>query len=530
MATIEPRLIHLLNDSTTPQSQIQHPDLPPLHALTLPTSSSSTTTTTTSTSSSDRPLPPIELEASHRADSAVFAAASNPLSSLIDDPTAAARREDGGRWAASHPLRMLLSYMDALDTASPHAHSIILNEPSDAFDDGWSKKRSVGGAKDDFVQLPQPLMKQMAAQQAPAVPPIINGLHEPPPHAAMFPPIAFGSYCDAEMGQPNLPPDFARESGDKANNAPPSSPDVERCGRKTRKRATKPRKKWTEEETRHLLLGVSRYGVGKWTSIIEDRDFTFNHRTPGDLKDRFRTCCPAELCEPSGVPKPTLPPPAASRRPTAGKARKGLHSENILIEEDAQPPADSQSPPHEAERPPKKKSRAHRKKVEDLAELGIHGPFKKSPRRERRPFSDQDDREILEGLDIYGPAWSKIQRDPRYHLSSRQPTDLRDRPPPPSTSGNQPISHSSSKEDLSSWPLQMLEYGHTPSPATFEFAELNGPHLLGGEMDIARLLLDESRLSQTPTRPYDAYSGSSSSSVAGTEHRRDRHRVHPVKC
>jgi hypothetical protein len=65
--------------------------------------------------------------------------------------------------------------------------------------------------------------------------------------------------------------------------------------------------------------------------------------------------------------------------------------------------------------------------MEDLVELGIHGPFKKSHRRERRPFTDQDDKEILEGLDQYGPAWTKIQRDRRFNLSTRQPTDLRDR-------------------------------------------------------------------------------------------------------
>ena len=108
-------------------------------------------------------------------------------------------------------------------------------------------------------------------------------------------------------------------------------------------------------------------------------------------------------------------------------------SENILNETEddvdmdkAQPvqnDSDSGAPKQQIPR----KSRAHRKKMEDLAELGIKGPFKKSHRRERRPFSDQDDREILEGFELYGPQWTKIQRDPRFNLSTRQPTDLRDR-------------------------------------------------------------------------------------------------------
>jgi len=65
--------------------------------------------------------------------------------------------------------------------------------------------------------------------------------------------------------------------------------------------------------------------------------------------------------------------------------------------------------------------------MDDLKALGIDGPFKKARRRERRVFTLQDDTEILDGLEKYGPAWTKIQRDPQYNLKCRQPTDLRDR-------------------------------------------------------------------------------------------------------
>lgn len=74
-----------------------------------------------------------------------------------------------------------------------------------------------------------------------------------------------------------------------------------------------------------------------------------------------------------------------------------------------------------------RKRRVHRRNMEDMIKLGIQGPFKKSHRRERRPFTEQDDKEILEGLQIYGPAWTKIHRHPSFNLASRQPTDLRDR-------------------------------------------------------------------------------------------------------
>lgn len=570
MATIEPRLIHLLNESTTPQ--IQHADLPPLYVLPLPTSC-------------DRPLPPLEPDASHRtdrygADAVAFGATSLPLSLPGDEPPTPYRKDDG-RWDGRHsggssayPLRLLLGESDAPEPSS-HSHAKILNEPTDTFDDAYNKKRTRNlNVKDDFVQLPQPMKKQKASQQALAMPPIINGLHEPPPHAALFPPIASNSFSENDASQMTLLHEYNRGAEDRANAAP--SPDGDKNSNRGRKRAAKPRRKWSEEETKHLLLGVNRHGVGKWTTILEDPDFTFNERTAGDLKDRFRTCCPVELRGPSKNAQPDSPP--SHPREPKQKAKKGIHSENILIEEDSPSPQDSAScHPQDSDAAPKqKKSRAHRKKMEDLAELGIHGPFKKSLRRERRPFTDQDDREILEGLEIYGPAWTKIQRDPRFHLSSRQPTDLRDRvrnkypgvyqriekgtfqakdesrgndilepsidmsiddslkrsKATAGTAGNPRIGHSKSKEEPHAWPLHMIDsssYIHPPQ--TFEFGEVNAPHFMGGEMDISRLLLNDSRLSQVPTRHgIDGVSGPSSPSGYASEHRRGRNGGHTVKC
>jgi hypothetical protein len=315
-------------------------------------------------------------------------------------------------------------------------------------------------------------------------------------------------------------------------------------------------------------LGVNRHGVGKWTSILEDPDFTFNDRTAGDLKDRFRTCCPEEL---RGSSKSSSQ--AGSPRPISQeigrRAKSGIHSENILIE-------DSPSPKEacESDSPPKpRKSRAHRKKLEDLAELGIHGPFKKSHRRERRPFTEQDDREILEGLDIYGPAWTKIQRDARFNLSSRQPTDLRDRVrnkypniyqriekgtfgSKDSSRGSNVLEpsvnmsidsslkrakasskvsrsgHNNSKDDAPTWPLHVVDTSnYTQPPHAFDFGEASGTHFMGGEMDISRLLLDDSRMSQASARHGANYSpGSSSPPGYISEPRRDRYGNYSIKC
>jgi hypothetical protein len=295
----------------------------------------------------------------------------------------------------------------------------------DITDDGFTKKRHRAlTVKEDFVQLPQPLKKQKSSQQV--VPPIINGLHEPPPNAGVFPPIS-GSFDDNENNiSVNILKDFNAVE-DRAASGTPVESDKSSAA-KVKRRAAKPRRKWSEEETNHLLLGVSRHGVGKWTNILEDPDFRFNDRTAGDLKDRFRTCCPDELRSASGGKLSVLDRAAETNIDPRLRAKTALLLENILIEPDEPPEREkAASSQQDSDSGPKqKRSRAHRKKIEDLENLGIRGPFKKSHRRERRLFTEQDDKEILEGLDLYGPAWTKIQRDPRFNLSSRQPTDLRD--------------------------------------------------------------------------------------------------------
>ena len=52
--------------------------------------------------------------------------------------------------------------------------------------------------------------------------------------------------------------------------------------------------KWTEDETQALVEGCNKHGVGSWTQILSDSELMprFSDRTPGDLKDRFRTYFP----------------------------------------------------------------------------------------------------------------------------------------------------------------------------------------------------------------------------------------------
>ncbi|KAL2269528.1 hypothetical protein VTJ83DRAFT_1712 [Remersonia thermophila] len=421
MATIEPWLTNLLNEpaSDLPPSQpapLSAP--PPIH----PTIS----------------LPPLgpDISGAYRSDRI---AGNAPISTLhpFDEPRHAKqplRPDDsfGLHTASIRPLQLLLRGPESPPQHIPLS-KILDDDPGSPEDAATKKRQRTLTTKEDFVQLPKLPKKQKSAQQV--VPPIIAGLHEPPPDPAVFPPITSASFDDAESRILGTWKDLGSGPEERpaalpvAAEAEPTNPP------KQKRRPMKPRRKWTEEETKHLLLGVSRHGVGRWTQILEDPDFNFNGRTAGDLKDRFRTCCPEELRqdtateEGSAVADPaTAPTSEAATRP-----KPGFHLEDILLPSTKDKgAADTESAlpaaaPDSEVGPKKRKPRAHRKKLEDLAELGIHGPFEKSHRRKRRPFTKQDDEEILDGLNQYGPSWTRIQRDPKYHLSSRQPTDLRDR-------------------------------------------------------------------------------------------------------
>lgn len=413
MATIEPRLIHLLNDATTPH--LPTSELPPLQPSGL--------------RSSDR-LPPLEPDASNQAD---VAAPSAVHPTYVADDTSSLRgiqadsrypRTGRGPVNGSHSLRLLLE--DTVVPDSSSSLSKILGDGPGGAEGFPSKKRQrTIPVKEDLFHLPQPVKKQQATQQQ-VMPPIINGLLEPPPDAALFPPISSNTFNDPEANQLNLLREFTNVNEDRGQGPSPSDPGKPGSV-KTRKRSGKPRKKWTEAETRNLLLAVDRHGVGRWTKILEDPSFTFNDRSAGDLKDRFRTCCPDEL-RVKELEKASNSNSEAPAETPRRKAKSGLLSENILISTEKERSAQPSIAPSTADPSAKpKKSRAHRKNVEDLAELGIRGPFKKSHRRKGQPFTDEDDKQIREGLDIYGPAWTKIQREPRFNFAHRQPTDLRDR-------------------------------------------------------------------------------------------------------
>ncbi|KAK9764796.1 hypothetical protein K7432_007413 [Basidiobolus ranarum] len=129
------------------------------------------------------------------------------------------------------------------------------------------------------------------------------------------------------------------------------------------------RSKWTSEETELLIKGCYEYGIGAWKKIFQDPKYSFPGRTAVDLKDRFRTVFPQQykLLYPTRVYSRTAP----------------LSTTNI--------------------------------------------DFRRVYRRPRKRFTQEDDSNLLLGVEKYGCSWSRIAKDSELKLSDRHSMDLRDR-------------------------------------------------------------------------------------------------------
>lgn len=142
----------------------------------------------------------------------------------------------------------------------------------------------------DFVQLPKP--KSAAKEDKP--PPfqpvsVLNELHEPPPSAALFPPITPGTTPHQQEWE-------VEKKASKADAADGKSASAKKATNKKGKGDKPPPKRvslrpqrlmWSETEISQLVKGVAIYGMGKWKKILNHPEFTFHkERTAVDLKDR----------------------------------------------------------------------------------------------------------------------------------------------------------------------------------------------------------------------------------------------------
>lgn len=173
-----------------------------------------------------------------------------------------------------------------------------------------------------------------------------------------------------------------------------------------------------------MILGVQKHGIGNWKSIFEDKELTFNGRTPVHIKDRFRTCFPGAL-QNDNIIKPTSSKPSDSSKPPTNPSSLATREDDSSNSSDD---STVNEKPNDTQVKPAKKPRAHRKYFDDLVEQGVVQAFPKSTRRGRRLFTEEEDKNIKKGVEMYGQSsWTLIQRDSRFGLSSRKPTDIRDR-------------------------------------------------------------------------------------------------------
>jgi hypothetical protein len=181
--------------------------------------------------------------------------------------------------------------------------------------------------------------------------------------------------------------------------APTATPSVRRPHRSTKKKYTvsrRTRRKWTEQETNDLILGCREHGVGNWKKVLDDPRFNFNSRSSVDLKDR---------CVPFFTPLiylDTEPHSNSFRTCFPKEYRKGAASSDSGNNSDVDESLQNSSTPGLSGRNGLKRSRT---KTEEhhalvLEKLGIEGRFPKVQRRERREFTADEDRRLMQGFTI----------------------------------------------------------------------------------------------------------------------------------
>jgi hypothetical protein len=311
-------------------------------------------------------------------------------------------------------------------------------------------------------KLPQLPVQPAKAAERTRLPPLLQGLHQPPPLPAsgrLFPPITDGASGfeqdirnrfhsanashearsrasdDSALTRTADPNDLneVNDEHDREEREDLLSAECVNIRGKEQSAATthdasehaadasgskgRKRKKWSDDETRDLLLGVSRFGIGKWKRILQCPDYAFHERTAVDLKDRFRVCCPDEGARKTRAKRQVEGETSTTsqRRSTQSK----VSTDKSATESDAVPTR-KEVTGEDAED-------GHRAKHPKLVELGIHAPFAKSTRRPRQKFTSRDDENLKKGFEKYGAAWHSMRDDQELGFGTRHPTDLRDR-------------------------------------------------------------------------------------------------------
>jgi hypothetical protein len=330
---------------------------------------------------------------------------------------------------------------------------------------GENERNALKGGENERNALKLPKLPQLPKKvsRRPRIPPLLQGLHQPPPlppEGRLFPPItgeaggfgrgigervlgradeernrgkeeggnaaaSNGNIVDKNQGKERSPE--AGPPNDKENEVQGRGLHEEPKGGKQVKR-NKKRNKWSEQETKDLLHGVSRFGIGSWKKILECEEFHFDGRTAVDLKDRFRTCRPGDGLK---ARKPKVKAGLEENDAPEKEKEKGNQDGVLMVSGGGEGPSRGNVTTTESalKKKQSRKPRAdtHKKGAAELAEMGIEGPFEPSKRRQRREFTDEDDENLLKGFQKHKATWHAIRDDQDLGFGSRHPTDLRDR-------------------------------------------------------------------------------------------------------
>ncbi|KAL9045743.1 MAG: hypothetical protein Q9214_001266 [Letrouitia sp. 1 TL-2023] len=258
----------------------------------------------------------------------------------------------------------------------------------------------------DFVQLPKPKTKIKDDQPRPFQPiSVLNQLHEPPPSAALFPPITPNTTI-ADQTRGSSTGSESENDGREISIAEKPGIENRSHGAPLKRIYLRPRTKWSAAETDDLLKGTEIYGVGNWKKILNHPEFSFlEGRTPVDLKDRsvvillpcralltshlrFRTCKSKQAYQPD-----------VNRLQTASGSTLERSSSTLT-------------------------DLALKRSKPTLSSAKGNAPRKRHP---KQPWTKEEDAGLIKGYQQHGFAWTRIAKNPTFKLQNKTGPQIRDR-------------------------------------------------------------------------------------------------------
>ena len=270
---------------------------------------------------------------------------------------------------------------------SPSVSSLPLSE-------GRAPKRprldSDYGNLDDYIHLPRPQRNTHGIRAPPLLPSIVNGLHEPPPNAALLPPMSTSS---------------------QSQHLQISNPSQSTAVPERRRAPARPPEKMLntpEMEPAHLL-----------PDLLGQNDFDTFENDPGTGKQAV---------------KPPDPDRQMSLAIGADKELKRAERITNTEADSAQNALTRKEPSNDLEqakcKPAKSSKDATTRSASPATQVDPSASASQKPastRRPRRTWTTEEDQRLLQGVARYGFQWTAIHDDAELDLAHRKATDLRDR-------------------------------------------------------------------------------------------------------